>query len=180
MRERPLVDLEIQAPPDDVLDRFRHCLETGQCLCEGHVGDRELSLVLRGEERHTFSPWLSLQAYPIGEKTRLRGHFGPHPNLWTLFIFIYSVWVAVFVGGALYGSVQLTLGQTPWGLWAAGGAILAQAVACGIDLAGRAKGAKQMDTLRTFIRSTLPEAHDVPADAPLPHQQQDALAGQPF
>lgn len=173
MRPRPLVDIEVQAPPDEVLDRFRHCLDTGMCTCEGSVGKKELSLVLAGEARHVFSPWVSLEAHTWRGGTRLRGHFGPHPNLWTLFVFIYSTWVVVFIVGSVLGYVQYVMGQTPWGLWLAIGAGAAQGVACSVDLVGRSFGRRQMDILRTFIGSTLPEAKEVPADAPLPHQVDD-------
>jgi len=173
MRPRPLVDLEIEAPPDEVLDRFRHCLETGMCTCEGSVGTKELSLVLSGESRHVFSPWVSLEAHRWNEGTRLRGHFGPHPNLWTLFVFIYATWVVVFIVGSVLGYVQFAMSQTPWGLWVALGAALAQGVACSVDLIGRSLGRKQMHVLRQFIGTTLPEAREVPRDAPLPHQVED-------
>lgn len=176
MRERPLVDIEISEPPDEVLARFKSCLQSGQCTCEGNVGRKELSLVLQGEERHVFSPWLSMEAHPWKGGTRLRGRFGPHPNLWTLFVFIYSTWVAVFIGGVVYGYVQFVMGQSPWGLWVAVAAGGAQAVACGVDLYGRSKGTKQMNVLRSFVQRTLPEARPVPADAPLPHEGEGALA----
>ena len=175
MRPRPLVDVTVTAPPDEVLSRFRDCLATGACTCEGHVGQKELSLALAGESRHTFSPWVSLQAYPAPEGTRLRGHFGPHPNLWTLFVFIYATWVVVFIGGSVYGYVQFAMGEHPWGLYVALGAAVAQAGACGVDLIGRAYGRRQMDTLRQFIDATLPEAREVPRGAPLPHQVMDSM-----
>lgn len=174
MRPRPLVDLEVPEPPENILGRFRDCLATGQCTVEGHVGKGEMSIVLNGESRHVFSPWLSVEAHSWRGGTRLRGRFGPHPNLWTAFVFIYSVWVAVFIGGAVYGYVQFVMGQSPWGLWVALGAAVAQGVACGVDLTGRSIGRKQMDTIRTFLVQQLPDAHEVPPDAPLPHEEQEA------
>lgn len=181
MRPRPLVDIEVQAPPDEVLGRFRSCLETGQCTCEGSVGTKEMSLVLSGESRHVFSPWVSLEAHEWQGGTRLRGHFGPHPNLWTLFVFIYSTWVVVFLIGGVLGYVQFVMGETPWGLYVALGAAVAQGLACSVDLVGRAIGRRQMDVLRQFIGSTLPDAAEVPRDAPLPHQLEEIhdLSAQP-
>lgn len=173
MRPRPLVDLEIQAEPDEVLSRFQRCLDTGQCTCEGSVGTKELSLVLAGESRHTFSPWVSLEAHRWKGGTRLRGHFGPHPNLWTMFVFIYATWVVVFIIGAVLGYVQFVMQQPAWGLWIALGAGVAQGIACGVDLVGRRIGRGQMHVLRQFIGNTLPEASEVPDDAPLPHELTD-------
>ena len=47
---------------------------------------------------------------------------------------------------------------------------MAQGIACSVDLVGRAYGRQQMGILRQFIGSTLPDASEVPRDAPLPHQ----------
>jgi hypothetical protein len=170
MRARPIVDLHVQAPAPEVLGRFRACLDTGACTCEGSVGIREMSLVLRGEERHVFSPWLSVQAYNWEGGTRLRGRFGPHPNLWAIFVFIYAVFVFVFIGGLVYGYVQWVIGEPPTGLLVSLGGALAQGVACSIDLYGRSHGARQMHRVREFLLSTLPEARELPPETPGPHE----------
>jgi len=168
MRPRPLVDLQTPAAPDVVLARFRDCLSTGKCGVEGHVGSKELSLALQGEARHVFSPWVSLEVYPWQGGARLRGVFGPHPNLWTLFVFIYATWTVAFTAGVIYGYGQWITQESPWALWVALGAALAQGASCTVDLVGRAYGRRQMDTIRAFLRDQIPDAADVPPDAPPP------------
>ncbi|TVQ92111.1 MAG: hypothetical protein EA397_08000 [Deltaproteobacteria bacterium] len=177
MKPRPLVDLQTSDPPDLVLRRFRDCLAAGACPVEGHVGSKELSLALSGEGRHVFSPWLSVEVYPWRGGTRLRGVFGPHPNLWTLFVFIYATWVVVFIGGLVFGYGQWITSADPWGLWLAGGAAVAQGVSCGVDLWGRSYGRRQMQTIRDFMLSALPDACEVPPDAPLPWVEQEQPLG---
>lgn len=167
MRPRPLVDFDIAAPPEDVLTRMRAAL-AADAVCTGHVGQREFSLEVAGEARHVFSPRISLMVEPTQTGAHVRGRFGPSPNLWTLFLFLYSVQVAVFVGGSVLGLVQTTLGQPPLGLYAAGLAILTLSASCGVDLLGRKRGKPQMTTVCHFIRDTLPELQQrpEPADAP--------------
>jgi hypothetical protein len=179
MRPRPLVDLAVPEPPEQVLAAFRACLETGHCTVEGHVGQREMSIVLDGESRHAFSPWLSVEAYPWQGGTRLRGRFGPHPNLWTLFVFVYSTWVAVFLVGAVLGYVQLVMATPAWGLLLAGLAAGGQAIACSVDLLGRRWGRSQMGTIRAFLLERLPHATEVPRGAPLPHELGDEVPVHP-
>jgi len=176
MRPRPLLDIQLVASQEEVMDRFNTRLKDGSSGLGGHVGKTELSLVLKGEERHTFSPWLSLQAYPWQGGTRLRGRMGPHPKLWTLFVFVYSVWMVVFVSGAVYGYVQMVLGDQPTAFWVALIGAVCQGASCSVDLLGRAKGRQQMHLLRNFIRDTLPEAEIVPETAPRPWENEDVLS----
>lgn len=168
MKPRPQVDVQSTAPPEQVLAQLRACLEGGSCPVEGHVGTKELSLALSGEARHTFSPWLSLQVYPWQGGTRLRGVFGPHPNLWTLFVFIYATWVVVFIAGVVYGYGQWVTQSAPWALWIALGAAVAQGASCAVDLVGRAASRQQMHTIRAFLSERLPDARELPPDAPPP------------
>lgn len=161
MRPRPLVDFDIAASPDDILARVRDALSSSDA-CTGHVGNREFSLEVAGEARHAFSPRVSLMIEPTPNGAHVRGRFGPSPNLWTLFLFLYSAQVAVFVGGTTYGLVQLMLGQPPMGLYAAGLACLTLGSSCGVDLYGRSRGKPQMTTVCHFIRDTLPELEQRP------------------
>jgi len=169
MRVRPIVDLHVQAPAPEVLGRFRARLEAGQGACEGTVGVREMSLVLRGEDRHVFSPWLSVEAHVWEGGTRLRGRFGPHPHLWAIFVFIYAIFVFVFIGGLVVGYVQWVMGEVPTGFLVSLAGAFAQGIACGVDLYGRARGRTQMDKVRDFLRNTLPEARELPPETPSPH-----------
>jgi hypothetical protein len=140
---------------------MRDALTDGSA-CSGHVGQREFSLEVAGEERHAFSPRISLIVEPTPNGTHVRGRFGPSPNLWTLFLFLYSLQVAVFVGGTMYGLVQTMLGQQPMGLYAAALACVTLGASCTVDLLGRKRGKPQMTTVCHFIRDTLPELQQRP------------------
>lgn len=167
MRPRPLVDFDVPVPPDAVLERIKAALQP-DAPCTGHVGRKEFSLEVAGEARHPFSPRVSLEVQATEGGAHVRGRFGPHPNLWTLFVFLYSAQVAVFVGGSVYGYVQNLLDQSPTGLYAAGGALVTLALSCSVDLLGRAKGKEQMATVCGFIHQTLPELEQRPDNAAAP------------
>ncbi|MEZ4236996.1 MAG: hypothetical protein R3F59_12755 [Myxococcota bacterium] len=162
MRERPVVDLVTPLPAEEVLARFAQRLIPDDRPCDGHVGRRELSLLVREADRHVFSPWLSLEVTPGPEGTEMRGHFGPHPNLWSLFVALYATQVFVFLGGTMFGWVQLQMGDPPIGLLYAGAALLGLACSCGVDLAGRRAGAPQMQRVRAFIHDVVDVAPQSP------------------
>ncbi len=161
MRPRPEVHLELARPPEEVLQQFRQTLANPESLCEGHVGSAEFSLTLRGPERHAWSPWISLEVRANEGGTAIKGRFGPHPNLWTGFVLLYSSEVFIFLMGAMLGSVQLMMGDAPTGLLVLGAASFGLAISCGIDLYGRKLGRSQMERIRGFVEAVLLDAREV-------------------
>jgi len=151
MKHRPLVSVEVPEPPDVVLERFRAELAEPAAPCSGHVGRAELSLRIADPNLHTWSPWLSLEVRPHEDGTLLRGRMGPQPELWTMFVFVYSAEVALGLGGAMYGFGQMMVGETPSGLWAAALALVGLGLSCAVDLTGRRVGRQQMAVLRDFV-----------------------------
>lgn len=155
MRARPYLQLELPLPPEEVLSRFERALCVEGAPCAGHVGSRELSLVVREAERHLFSPTISLEIRPAERGASVRGTFGPHPTLWTAFVLIYSALLfGVLISGSL-GLVQWSLGMPAWGLWLAAGLAGVELLACAVDLGGRRIGATQMARMRRFVCGTL-------------------------
>lgn len=166
MRPRPRVHLEVPHSCQDVRDAVVAALEDSQ-HCTGGASEGCITLRLHPERRRPWSPWLQLQVTACSEdRTTLEGHMGPAPELWTAFVFVYSVAVAAFVGGAMFGLVQMNLGQTPTGFYAVAASLVVLAVSCGADLTGRRVGQGQMGVLRGFLLRTLPDAVDIDPEAP--------------
>ncbi|MCB9674481.1 MAG: hypothetical protein H6737_05150 [Alphaproteobacteria bacterium] len=161
MRARPSVSYAVDAKPDEVFERFRSALEDAECPCKGSVGRKEVTLRICDRLRRIWSPWLLLGVRAEGEGCVLFGSMGPQPDMWTAFVFVYSVLVAVFVAGSMYGFVQLTLQDSPTGLLAAGAALVGLGGACGLDLTGRRLGQGQMGIIRGFVTRTIPEAREI-------------------
>ncbi len=138
-----------------VLGRFRERLTQPDAPCQGHVGRGELSLTIRQDQQHAWSPWVSLDVYPSQDGTTLRGHIGPAPHLWGLFVAIYATFVFGFIAGTVYGYVQWSLGWDPVGFKIGVGSLVALGASCGVDLAGRRVGQGQMDVIHDFIEATL-------------------------
>ena len=81
----------------------------------------------------------------------LRGRFGPHPEMWTLFIFLYMAVGFLATIGLILGFVQWQSGMDPWGFWGVGIGVPSLAVLYGISAIGQKLSAYQMEELRERI-----------------------------
>jgi len=161
MRARPRVEYHVEQSKQQVLDGFAAALADGG-ECTGNVGRRDITLHLHPARRKLWSPWLQLRVEDDDDGgCTLVGTMGPQPNLWTAFVFVYSALVAAFIGGTMYGLVQLALEEPPTGLAATAAALVALAGACGLDLLGRRLGQGQMGIIRGYVLHTLPQARDL-------------------
>jgi len=160
MRPRPRVHFEVPRPAAEVAAAVTEALSASP-MCTGGASDACITLRIHPDQRRPWSPWLQLKLTPKGEGTELEGHMGPAPELWTAFVFIYSLGVATFLGGSMFGMVQMNLGQTPTGFYGVAAALVVLATSCSADLAGRKVGQGQMGILRGFLQRALPDAIDV-------------------
>jgi hypothetical protein len=103
------------------------------------------------EERRLWSPHLSVQVEARKEGSLLRGRFGPHPEVWTLFLFLYAGVGFLATVGLMLGFVQWQSGMDPWGLWGAWIGVPGLAVLYGISATGQRLSAHQMEELRRRI-----------------------------
>ena len=161
MRARPVVDYALPEAPEQVLARFARDLEHPAAPWVGSVGRQEVTLYLDDTRRRVWSPYLQLAVERTEEGSRVHGTMGPAPNLWTAFVFVYATQLTLFVAGAMYGSVQWSLGDTPTGLLAAALGLFGLASSCGLDLLGRRFAQAQMGLLRGAVMRSLPDAREL-------------------
>ena len=162
MNERPRWMLEVSEPPAELVDRIRARLDEPGCPYSGSVGRSHVLLSLGDEERHFWSPTLDIEFDVTESATRLRGKFGPHPEVWTMFVFLWSVLVAMWLGGAMFGAVQWLIGETPTGGFAVVVATAGLGGSCSINLLGQRTGHDQMADMRRFILDSIATS---PSDA---------------
>lgn len=117
-RLRPTFDLDLDLEPDAAMRAIRRRMEDGARSRRCHSKGRCAEFFLDDDERHLWTPYLSVQADDApGGGTRLHGRFAPYPEVWTFFVFAYGVaWFAVLFGGA-FGYAQWASGERAWGLW---------------------------------------------------------------
>jgi len=150
-RMRPTFMVHLSDPPDRVMGILRSRLE-GQDYAEcTRSKGRCADFFVDENERRLWSPFLSVQVEPAPGGSILRGRYGPHPEVWTLFVFLYAVVGFLAVMGLLLGFVQLQSGMTAWGLWGAWIGFPGLVVLYGVSALGQHLGAHQMVELRRRI-----------------------------
>lgn len=158
MRPRPRYECHSHLSRQDIRERFRSVLESGDDVCTGKVSARHLSLRIVDRDRHVWSPWISVELVDEPEGTKLQGYFGPHPYLWGLFTAVYATQVFLFVAGVVYGTVSWSLDMPLTGLWVALAMVVTLGFSCALNIAGEWAGAPQMGLTRAFLARILGEA----------------------
>lgn len=148
----------------------RRCMSRGSCA----------ELFPDDDDRHVWSPYLSVQAEPGDEGgTRLHARFAPYPEIWTFFMFVYGIaWFFVLFGGT-FGYVQWASNEPAWGLW---GVWLGLPTVVGLHVAsavGQRLGEAQMVELKERLETLLPEAEELGTAASTPRSDAtpDAVSG---
>lgn len=150
-RPRPGFELVLEDPPDQVMQRLRDRLR--DCPgCTGASVGNHAELFVGPSEKHLWSPWLSVTADDGADGgTALRGRFGPHPTVWTLYMFLsFALGFALLVG-ATWGYAQWAMDVTPWALYSVPLILVLAMLLFGVSLFGQRLGAEQMASLRTTL-----------------------------
>ncbi len=152
-RIRPRFELVAPCSSEEALDRLRAALDAGDAPCTGQIAGAHVHLRIAPGQRRLWSPFLSLEVNRQGGDTVLRGHFGPHPDVWTFFVALYAVLAFGGVVGLLFGLSQWMLRTSPVALWAVPASLALAAVLYGLALVGQRLGHPQLQLLRTFVET---------------------------
>lgn len=148
---RPRVSVTVGDHPDAALAAVRSWASLSPTCRVVTASSRHIVLSVAADEAMTWSPYLDLDFEPQPEGTRIRGRFGPGPQVWTFFLAIYAALTFLCIGSAMFGMSQMTMGSDPWALWAlpAGGLLIG--LTYGATLLGQRLGAQQMRELRLTL-----------------------------
>lgn len=153
---RPPFSLTVPLSRVETIQRLSDGFAVADCPCQGTTSRGHVSVIVCDQTRKMFSPTLDLEIADGDEQhTALVGRFGPHPNLWTLYIFAYSVLGFATVCGLVYAMAQVTLGDAPWALAVVPIAAAAAAGLYASAFVGQRMAADQMALLETFLIENL-------------------------
>lgn len=150
-RMRPRFEIVSKRPPAEVLARLREQIDRADCPCSGQIAGKHVHLRVQEKDRRLWSPHLDVDVEPYDGGALLRGHFGPHPEVWTLFVALYAVLAFAAMVGLLFGASQWMLGTPPTAFWAVPAALVLAAVIYGLALIGQRLSQDHMRRLRAFI-----------------------------
>ena len=150
-RIRPTFSISLSPDADTAMATLRERLEgTEYEECSRSKG-RCADFFVKDEERRVWSPCLSVQVEPAQDGSLLRGRFGPHPELWTLFVFLYAAVGFLAVLGLMLGFVQWQSGMDAWGFRGACLGFPGLGVLYAVSATGQRLSAHQMEELRERI-----------------------------
>jgi len=153
---RPRITARSPEPPDVILGRFEAALAE-QGAVRGQAVPGFVNLWLPEEGRAFFSPYLSLEIRADGDGTVATGRFGPHPGVWTGFMFVYAVLALLGVLALMVGWAQVIADEPPWMLLGFPGACALVLFVYGAEYIGKGLGSEQMYVIARFVNTLVPD-----------------------
>jgi len=160
-RMRPRFAVEVDCSVEEVMAALRNRAEGNVQGVRVKCTRRHGVLDFPKEQRHFWSPQLGLTVEPVGEgaaRTRVVGHFSPHPHIWQAFVFTYGTLFAAGFFLLMFGFAEWMMGRIPWALL---GPVIASALAAfvyGATFIGQGLGAEEMYRLRAYLDGCFEEA----------------------
>lgn len=158
IRTRPRFKVFTTLTPEEYEKNLKKYIAENKEEFGGNVNKEVATICVKTEEDFYYKPYLSLRTELDEGKTVVRGVFGPSSEIWTLFVFIYSVL------GLSYGSLmvlwfvghQIKIEDFTWCLPVSLGVIVLIIICYSAARYGQNKGKREMAQLRRFaIESTL-------------------------
>ena len=86
---RPRFTIDLDENHEKVIEKFKK--ELKESVFPSRFSDGHIIIDVPKKEEHFWSPQLNLEIVEEGNKSILKGLFGPKPQVWTLFMFIHFV-----------------------------------------------------------------------------------------
>ena len=85
----PTFDIPLDRPRDEVAKQLSDWVLHATCPFEGRMLSNHLTLTVCEQDRHYWSPWLTLDVrdQTDAEGCLVHGRFNPHPSIWSAVIF---------------------------------------------------------------------------------------------
>jgi len=151
---RPRFELMSSKSIDEACDQFKEIFSNPDVPYEGKVRLGYVSIFPRSEDKHYWSPHLSItlsQSEEEPEKTKISGLYGPAPEVWTMFVFFYAVIGLAIVIVTVIGLASRSIGESSAILWAIPILILSFGSMYAVSYFGQKKGHDQVEGLYGFM-----------------------------
>jgi len=116
-RIRPRFTVKSSLSVDEIIEKTRLKLKAPSSTCAGLAMQDHITLRVLQDERHFWSPQLSIVLFEENDGTRLEGRYGPMPNVWVLFTFGYLALSTFLIFILIIGLSQKSLGLDSTVLW---------------------------------------------------------------
>lgn len=160
LRIRPRFKEELTWTTEEFKERIQGALDENQEF-SGLVSERYCNILIRPEERHYWSPQLTLNLEVTSEMVlEVRGLYGPKPSVWAVFFMSYAALALLSLFAGVFGLSQVMLDKAAPILWAIPAMGLIALVLYLFAQAGQKVGAEQMFRIHHFYETVI--KHRVP------------------
>lgn len=111
----PKIELFLHCGVEEIKKRIQHKLEQPTNPFIGSVLRKHIMLKVKPESSHYWSPVLNVDLFEEKQGTLIKGTFGPHPNIWGMFVALYSVIGMIAILSIMFGLSQLMAEQAASG-----------------------------------------------------------------
>lgn len=143
---------------DDICDDFRCRLASSDSTFDGKVTYRYVNIYPSAKERHYWSPHFSL-SMEVNEgdqnHTKVSGIYGPAPEVWTMFVFIYGVIGLCSIIVTVVGLANLTIGESGQILWLVPLFLIGFSTMYLVSYFGQRKGHNQIEGIYAMIEQVI-------------------------
>ncbi len=114
---RPRIKIISELSKKEVQQRISDYINSSDNYCKGWVKEGYAIVCASVNEKHIWTPQLSLQIDELENGTELRGVIGPGPSVWTGFIFAFSLLGFLLFVISMWGLINLSLNKDATILW---------------------------------------------------------------
>jgi len=156
-RIRPRFRQEINASFEEIQERIKKALEKQEKPYATVFLPNQITLRIPPEDRHFWSPQLSITLEQQEQGTLVRGLYGPNPSIWALFFFAYASLAIIILFAGMVVLSQISLGMEAPLWWAIPVCAALILIIYLIAQTGQKLGAQEMFDLHHFYENTLGE-----------------------
>lgn len=153
---RPTFDLAVSLPREEATRRLCAGLAAEPTFSgRWHAKGRWAELHVPAADMHLWSPCLSIRMDDAEGGSSLHGRFGPRPEVWTFFMFLYGLIAFLTLFGSILAYVQWASNEPAWGLWALWSGVPLLALMHGAAGVAQRRSRRQMAQLRVELDRVL-------------------------
>lgn len=151
---RPRFEIESTLSTNELANRLKKGIGKIDSPVKGQVHPTFATLYIPRKDQHYWSPRLTLSIYETDKGCTIRGMYGPHPSIWTMFVFFYSIIAFAFLVITIIGFSNRSIGNSGAILWLLPVLLLVFSSLYATSYFGQKKGEHQMKTLQDFFESS--------------------------
>lgn len=157
---RPRFKSSIETTMENIPLHFKKALAKENAPCIGFINKNFGTLSLPKAAQHYWSPQLSFtfeESEEVENEIIIRGLFGPRPNVWTMFLFFYSIITFAILVIGIIGLSYWSLGKSILILWWIPVLSIIYASLFWVAYSGQRLGHHQMEILNDFFEGVIEE-----------------------